>query len=430
MKLLAVCPQFAPNTSADGQRLRILAPHLHARGWEIRVIAAAPDTVFYPQDPLLLQSLGDTVRIDHYCPSQRGPLRHLGWRSRGPIRTLGETIIQEWQPDVALFTTTLFPVMTVARRWKARHGLPYLIDIQDMWWVDRDQQQHKSRQRPGGRLKYATDNWLSRWMEPTTLRDAAHVITVSPDYRRILLNRYPHLPPTAVTELGFGIPDSDLALIQQTPQPQPIFRAEDGKQHWVSVGRGGDDLLPAARQLFRGLDQLRQQQPDLPQRLAIHFVGTSYAERDRQQPSFSGLIEEFGLQALVSEHPARLPYFQALQLLEEADGLLMLGSTDSGYSASKAFSYALVQRPGLGLLLPHSPLEARFRELDLGQVVPLGSDGTDAAVMEGLNWLLHQPRHYPGKTEQRRQVSTARQAEQLHHWLQRAIADSGLPAIA
>ncbi len=430
MKLLAVCPQFAPNTAADGQRLRILAPHLHARGWEIRVIAAAPDTVIYPQDPLLLQSLGNAVRIDHYQPSQRGPLHHLGWRSRAPIDALGTQIIRQWQPDVALFTTTLFPVMPLARRWQARHGLPYLIDIQDMWWVDRAQQQHKARQRPGGRLKYAADNWLSRWMEPATLRDAAHVITVSPAYRRILLNRYPHLQPQAVTELGFGIPEPDLALIRRAPQAQPIFRTGAGKRHWVSVGRGGDDLLPAARQLFSGLDQLRRQQPDLPQRLAIHFVGTSYADRDRQQPSFSGLIKAFGLQDLVHEHPARLPYFQALQLLEDADGLLMLGSTDSGYSASKAFSYALVQRPGLGILLPHSPLETRFRELDLGRVVPLGSDGSAAAVMEGLDWLLRQPRHYPGNPGQRQRVSADRQAEQLDQWLRQAIADGSLPAIA
>jgi hypothetical protein len=48
---------------------------------------------------------------------------------------------------------------------------------------------------------------------------------------------------------------------------------------------------------------------------------------------------------LVTEHSHRIPYFDVLHYLVRADALMMVGSDDSSYSASKIFPYLFSGRP-------------------------------------------------------------------------------------
>jgi hypothetical protein len=56
------------------------------------------------------------------------------------------------------------------------------------------------------------------------------------------------------------------------------------------------------------------------------------------------------------EQTDRVPYFEALQLLKDADLLLLIGSDDPQYTASKAYPYLLARKPLVAIIHERSPL--------------------------------------------------------------------------
>jgi hypothetical protein len=83
-----------------------------------------------------------------------------------------------------------------------------------------------------------------------------------------------------------------------------------------------------------------------------------------------------GLDAIVSEHPARVTYAQSIDLLSCADGALVLGVDDSGYMPSKLFSYALSGKPLLACFRYGSPAWQLLNDNPvLGRVLAFGEPG-------------------------------------------------------
>ncbi|MBC8010669.1 MAG: hypothetical protein H7067_11305, partial [Burkholderiales bacterium] len=85
-----------------------------------------------------------------------------------------------------------------------------------------------------------------------------------------------------------------------------------------------------------------------------HFIGTDYAPPPLARPSVLPVAAEEGVSDLVAEHPARVPYYDALHYLARADAILLVGSDDPTYSASKLFPCLLARRPLLLVAHPGS----------------------------------------------------------------------------
>jgi hypothetical protein len=105
----------------------------------------------------------------------------------------------------------------------------------------------------------------------------------------------------------------------------------------------------AARAMFGALARGLEERPDLFDRVRLHLVGTHYARGDDGAKTFEPIADELGLQGRVREYPQRVPYFTALELLRQADMLLVPGSTAAGYTASKLYPYILARRPMLAV---------------------------------------------------------------------------------
>ena len=72
---------------------------------------------------------------------------------------------------------------------------------------------------------------------------------------------------------------------------------------------------------------------------------------------------------MVEEISLRIPYFEALCCLRDADALIVLGSDDSGYTASKIFPYILANRPLLAIFHEDSSVVNLIRSTNSGRVV-------------------------------------------------------------
>jgi hypothetical protein len=122
------------------------------------------------------------------------------------------------------------------------------------------------------------------------------------------------------------------------------------------------------RALFAGVQLLRQTSPALGTRLRLHFVGTTYEPTPRQ-PLVEPVAREMGLGDVVSEHPARVPYLDALNLLCSADGIVALGSSEAHYTASKIYPSILARRPLLAMYHAASSVCDVVRQAHAGELV-------------------------------------------------------------
>jgi hypothetical protein len=244
------------------------------------------------------------------------------------------------------------------------------MDYQDPW-VNDYYRQHASVVPPGGRIKYAVVDRLNRWAEPRVLRHCAGITSVSPDYPRQLRRRYPFLPSDWPVEvLPFPGDDRDLRRVEKDGTRQSVFAPGGGCRNWVYVGRGGADMHVALRGIFGALRDYADNHPGFLKDLRLHFVGTSYAAAGRGRKTVEPLAAEYGLAAIVREHPDRIPYSQALRCLLDADALIVPGSDDPGYTASKIYAYILARKPLLAVFHEQSSVVDILQKTRAGTVVP------------------------------------------------------------
>jgi hypothetical protein len=250
--------------------------------------------------------------------------------------------------------------------------------MQDPWLSDY-YDSHPQAERPP---KYRLARMMHRVLEPWTMKRVDGLIAVSTAYIETLVGRYPWLAGKPTCTLPFAAAGTDFEVLQHKPQANPFFLPDDGQIHGLYVGRGGDDIAHALRILFRAFQMGLRQAPELFGRVCLHFIGTSYAPDERARPSVTPVAAEFGLGQQVREEPQRVPYFQALQLLLEADFLLVPGSDDPQYTASKLYPYIMARKPLLALFHAQSSMVALLEQTRAGIVHTFSPNGTMVAQAE------------------------------------------------
>ena len=96
----------------------------------------------------------------------------------------------------------------------------------------------------------------------------------------------------------------------------------------------------------------------------------------------------------MTETTDRLPYFEALQCLLDADALIVPGSDDPGYTASKIYPYILARKPLLAIFHEQSSVVDVLRKTKAGTVIPFRSGETPEAISARIlafNWLRFLP---------------------------------------
>jgi len=350
-KVLIVSPHFAPINAPDMQRTRIALPYLRSFGWEPVVLSVAPDLVEGGVvEPLLEETYPSDIRIVRVrgIPQRITRLFGIGslWlRCGASIRAAGERLLSEERIDLVLFSTTQFDCFTLGPRWKARFGVPYVLDYQDPWIND---YYHRTNTKPpGGWLKFGISQWSARLREPRALRGASAVITVSDAYGKSFAERYPWFIPSKVALLPFGAASADIATAQKHKPSSPLVPFGDEYFHIVYTGRCGPDMSTSLSVIFLAFKNFLAARPDEAKRIRFHFIGTDYAPRPFGRTWALPIAKALGVEAFVSEHCYRVPYFDALYYLVNADALVCVGSNDPTYSASKLYPYVMAARPML-----------------------------------------------------------------------------------
>lgn len=337
-KLLAISPYFPPANTPDMQRLRMALPYFSESGWEVTVAAAADDRHSAPRDPLLLRTVPVGTRVVYprtwnEASCRRFGFGHLSYRVAWPWRGEMLRLLREEKFDLVFFTTTQTMVLANGPFWQRKTGVPYVIDIQDPIYIPGGV--YNRENAPGAFWKYKMSLQLSRLIEKTAFSRVSGVVSTSEHYLEVLRDRYPSLRDVPMETLPFAVPEQDLALLDSPEVRNGIFMRGSDEKIVLYAGRGGPDLHPAMRAIFRAAASLKESDPEAVRGLRLYFVGTSYGPAGAPR-QVAPIAEECGCGDVVVDEPERRPYFEVLKASQEADAVLVLGSRSADYTASKA----------------------------------------------------------------------------------------------
>jgi len=386
-KVLIVSPHFAPINAPDMQRTRLALPYLRSCGWEPVVLAISPDLI---EGGVVESLLEDTYPADIRIVRVRGiPPSLTRWAGIGSLwlrcgralRIAGEKLLRAEKFDLVFFSTTQFDAFKLGPQWRETYGVPYVLDYQDPWV--NDYYSRTGTPPPGGRLKFFMAQWSARRSEPNVLRRASGVVAVSKAYGETLAKSYPWFDASSVTLLPFGASEKDVEAARKHRPRDPVVTLGDGLFHHVYTGRCGPDMSTSLTIVFRAFKKFMAEQPALAQRIRFHFIGTDYAPRPFGRDWALPIARAEGVEAYVSEHCYRVPYFDALYYLLNADALLAVGSNDPTYSASKIFPYVLARRPMLVVFSEESQVMAVAKAMNCGMRYSFGASvDVDALASE------------------------------------------------
>ena len=383
-RLLIVSPHFPPVNAPDMHRVRMSMPYFRANGWDPVVLTVDPERVEGVREPRLVDSLPSDVPVRRTNAfsvrwTRRIGVGALGLRAFPFLHAAGARLIRDWKPDLVYFSTTMFPVLPLGRIWKERFGVRFVVDLQDPWVSDYYDARPRNERPP----KYALAQRMHRTLEPYTMRAVDGVIAVTAAYHETMRRRYPSISANRCRTIPFGASELDFEIARRAPYDNRFF-GDDGLLHGVYVGVLGRvmrDTCEAICLAFRrGLDTW----PELFSRVRLHFIGTDYAHDNRARPTIAPLARDAGLEAYITEHTSRIPYFEALRLLQDANFLLVPGSDNPQYTASKIYPYILARRPLLAVFHEGSSVVPFVERARAGTVATFGGAATPVSIAESL----------------------------------------------
>ena len=362
-------------------RARHLSKHLPEFGWHPIVVRADERHYTETLDPALaalVPSYLEQIRTSAF-PAELARvfgIGDIGLRGLFGYRDALDALVTTRQIEAVLITGSPFYPMLLARHVRERLGIPVILDFQDPW-VSAE----------GARRPRWTKGWaahrLAVMLEPHAVRQADFITTVSERQNDEMAARYPFLDRSRMAAIPIGGDPDDFVALRECPPRDLQVRLTPGVKHIVYVGAYLPRSEPLVRVLFRALQALRATRPNLANTLKLTFVGTS------NQPSGIGggrvrlIAEAEGVGDLVDEHPPRVPFIEALSLLARADGLMMIGSDEPHYTASKIYPNLMAERPYLSV----------FHEASSAHSILAAAGGGVAFSFNGAAQLaaLHEP---------------------------------------
>jgi len=376
-KVLIISPHFPPVNAADMHRIRQSLPYFEEFGWQAVIITVDPAYIeSYSNDPLLLHTIPANTEVHQVKAYPVNITRKLGlgslsMRSFFQIRKKGNELLKKNHFDLVYFSTTAFHVMTLGPKWKKKFGIPFILDIQDPWRNDFYLSKPKSERPPKFFISYNIDKKL----EAMTIPKADGIISVSKAYCDTFKQRYPILKDRQFKVIPFGASGHDFEIMEKYVRHTSV-KLPVGKINIIYIGRGGHDLKFALEIIFKAFEKGLHRDHEIFSRAHFSFIGTSYAQPGLGQKTIEPLAVHWKLGEYVSEMTDRISYFDTLFLLKEADILVVPGSTDTSYTASKIYPYILAEKPLLAVFHKNSSVVKVLQDIHVDTFVTFENENS------------------------------------------------------
>jgi len=390
--VVIVSPFFPPSTLAGVHRARHLAKHLPAAGWTPIVLCV--DESYHEQklDPALAALVPEYVQIVKTPALPVQLSRYLGFgdislRAWYPLRRALIRLLETRSVGVVLITGSPFYPMLFAPLIKRRFQIPVALDFQDPWvsaWG--------AGQSPLSKTGLA--HKLATVLEPRALHGSDFVTSVSDTQNKEMAERYPWFDCSRMAGIPIGGDPNDFAVLRSAAADGGGY-LEPSFTHLSYIGTFLPRAGPLIRTLFRAFARLRAIEPQLTARVQLNFIGTSNQPNADQNFRIRPLAEAEGVADAVREIPRRLPYMDALGALAQSDSVLLIGSDEPHYTASKIYPALMSGRPFLSLFHRASSAHAILTAAGGGRAfaftTPDELESLEAPLADGLRTLIAAP---------------------------------------
>ena len=341
-------------------------PFYKERGWEVEVVAVNPKYVEGFKDKYLSETIPDDVKIHLVKALPIWITRKVGLGSLS-IRSLlfyfikGNKLLKQGNYDLVFFSTTMFHVGVLGAYWKWRYRVPFVVDLQDPWRNDFYLDKPKSEQPPKFWFAYK----LLSWTEAIAIPKTSGIMSVSRGYLTEIKRRYLYTENIPMKVIPFGASLIDFDLANRKKIDGYKFKVKNQKvKNVVYVGAVTSSFIPVIEAFFNVLMK------DIEQisRYHFYFIGTSYSITE-SIPLVSELAIKLGFSDFVTEQTKRIPYFQTLATLQNADILFIPGSLDEHYNASKVYNAILSETPIFSIFNNKSEVKQIIEKSGSGKVI-------------------------------------------------------------
>ena len=391
--VVLVSPYFPPSSVAGVHRARHLAKHLPAAGWKPIVLCVHESHHQESLDPGLAALVPETVETAKVAalpakltrPFGVGDLSLRAWH---PLKRALVRLLSVKPVDAVMITGSPYYPMLFASEIRRRFKVPVVLDFQDPWvsaWG--------AVQRPLS--KAGLSHRLATILEPRALRAADFVTSVSDIQNEETAARYPWLDGERMAAIPIGGDPDDFTALRDRPPYASDGELDPSLVHLAYVGTflPRSDLL--VRVLFRALALLRSQEPALASRIRLHFIGTSNQADENLRFRVRPIADELGVADSIHEIPRRLQFLAALSWLVRSQGILLIGSDEPHYTASKIYPGLMSGRPFLSLFHRASSAHAILTAAGGGRALSFTTrqelEALDLPLAEGLRTLALGP---------------------------------------
>ena len=366
-------------------RVRQSLPYFREHGWEAVTLAVDADYVEMQRDEALLATIPDDAEVYRvpaldYHWTRRFGLGNLALRSLHTLWKAGRRLLAERPFDLVYFSTTAYPVTVLGRLWKRRFGVPYVVDLQDPWRSDHYLDLPQGERPPKFWFSYRLDKLL----EPVAMEAVDGVVAVAQGYIDTMRERYPAMRSVPGAVIPFGVSPLDFEAAEESGSDRVLPPRVEGELRGVYTGVCNGAMEPVLRALFEALAWGRRERPELFGRVRLHFVGTNYATGERARPVVTPLAEAAGVADAVTERVQRVPYLDALKIQTTSDFLLLVGTTDGDYTASKLYPYIFARRPILAAFRSSSSVVDILKDTRAGEAITFERHPEEAPFREAL----------------------------------------------
>ena len=369
-QVLIIAPDFVPSSLPPATRVRFFANHLAEFGWKPIILSTKPEFYHWPIDAeneQLLDEDLEIIRANAWRSSWTSKIGFgdVGMRSLWSHWSILKRICRERQIDLIFIPVPPYVPMVLGRMAYQKFRIPYVIDYIDPWVTEYYWKLPRAQRPPKWPLAYA----MSRLLEPYAIRKVAHITGVSKGTTDSVVDRYRRLSEGDASEIPYGAEPEDFEYVRRHPRRHTIFDRHDGLVHITYIGACIPGMYPAVKAVFEAVKLGLKHAPEQFRRLRLHFVGTSYAPEGNSIEGVASLARDAGIGEQVNEHPRRVSYLDSLQIMLDSDMLLLVGSDEAHYTASKVFPYLLSARPLLAVFHEESSINQILRQA-----------GADAAI--------------------------------------------------
>ena len=329
---LIIYPHWPPSNLAGVHRARLISNFLPDYNWHPIILTVHEEFYEEKLDFDFLRTVRETtevIKVNAYKSKKKRIVGDIGLRAFFQLRRKAVQLLSErkidfvWVPIPSYYTTLMLPGLY--KKFK----VPYGIDYIDPWVKPRDVL--------GSFMSKAyVSDIVARILEPYVVRKAVLLSGVDEAYYRPVLDR--NFQKTTIEHVG--MPYGFDPLDHQVQLQNVEFPWKKGEDAYVYAGA----FLPKSHYflkiLFGAIQELRES-GKWPVTKKLYFLGTG----NYPGKQIKTYAKEFGIKEVVDERNERFPFLHILYFLNQAKGVIVLGSTEKHYTASKIFQSLLSERP-------------------------------------------------------------------------------------